>query len=111
MPTQPVDIFWYLPTQGDERYLGTWGSGYGRRQPTFAYLQQVTQAVDSLGFDGMLLGTGTKLDPLIVATALIPLTRQLTFMIAARPSIMTPALWARMTATSLPFYLVFSFFL
>ena len=33
-----MDIFWYLPTQGDERYLGT---ARGRRQPTFDYLRQV----------------------------------------------------------------------
>ncbi|MBC8139813.1 MAG: FMNH2-dependent alkanesulfonate monooxygenase [Armatimonadetes bacterium] len=94
--TKPVDVFWYLPTQGDERYLGT---EEGRRKPTFAYLKQITQAVDSLGFGGMLLGTGTKLDPLTVATALIGATERLKFLVAARPSIMTPALWARMTAS------------
>jgi alkanesulfonate monooxygenase len=91
-----VDVFWYLPTQGDERYLGT---EVGKRKPTFAYLKQVTQAVDSLGYGGMLLGTGTKLDPLIVATSLISATERLKFLVAARPSIMTPALWARMTAS------------
>ncbi|MBC8137265.1 MAG: FMNH2-dependent alkanesulfonate monooxygenase [Fibrella sp.] len=91
-----MDVFWYLPTQGDERFLG---SEIGRRKPTFAYLTQITQAVDALGYGGMLLGTGTKLDPLTVATALIPLTERLKFLVAARPSIMTPALWARMTAS------------
>lgn len=91
-----VDVYWYLPTQGDERYLGT---DRGKRKPTYEYLQQITQAVDTLGYGGMLLGTGTKLDPLTVATSLIPLTKQLKFLVAARPSIMTPALWARMTAS------------
>jgi alkanesulfonate monooxygenase len=91
-----MDVFWYLPTQGDERYLGT---QHSRRKPTYPYLQQVTQAVDQLGYDGMLLGTGNRLDPLIVATSLIPLTQRLKFLVAARPSIMTPALWARMTAS------------
>ncbi|MDX1933498.1 MAG: FMNH2-dependent alkanesulfonate monooxygenase [Capsulimonadales bacterium] len=91
-----LDVFWYLPTQGDERYLGT---SHGLRKPTPAYLQQITQAVDSLGYGGMLLGTGTKLDPLIVATSLIHVTKRLKFLVAARPSIMTPALWARMAAS------------
>ena len=39
-----LDIFWYLPTQGDERYLGT---TRGQREPTFGYLTQVAQAVDN----------------------------------------------------------------
>lgn len=91
-----MHVFWYLPTQGDERYLGT---SIGQRKPTFGYLKQVTQAVDELGYGGMLLGTGTKLDAWLVATSLIPLTRQLKFLVAVRPSIMTPALSARMAAT------------
>jgi alkanesulfonate monooxygenase len=91
-----MEIFWYLPTQGDERYLGT---VQGRRAPTFPYLSQVAQAVDHLGFEGMLLGTGTKLDPFTVATALVPLTRRVKFLIATRPSILTPALAARITAS------------
>lgn len=91
-----LDIFWYLPTQGDEHYLGI---NQRRRKPTFEYLQQVAQAVDGLGYGGMLIGTGTKLDPWIVAAALIPVTRRLKFLIADRPSIKTPALAARMAAT------------
>ena len=91
-----MEIFWYLPTQGDERYLGT---SHGRRRPTFDYLKQVRQAVDHLGFEGMLLGTGTKLDPFTVATALAPLTQRVKFLVATRPSIMTPALAARITAS------------
>lgn len=91
-----LDIFWYLPTQGDERFLGV---DRGRRRPTFAYLQQIAQAADGLGFGGILIGTGTKLDPWIVASALIPTTRRLKFLIADRPSIKTPALAARMAAT------------
>jgi len=90
------DIFWYLPTQGDERYLGT---PFRRRLPTVEYLQQIAQAVDHLGFDGMLLGTGTKFDPFAVAATLLPATRRLKFLIATRPSILTPALAARLTAS------------
>jgi alkanesulfonate monooxygenase len=91
-----IDIFWYLPTQGDERYLG---AATGRREPTFGYLKQVAQAVDDLGYGGMLLGTGVKQDAWIVAASLIPVTRNLKFLVAVRPSIMTPALSARMAAT------------
>ena len=91
-----MEIFWYLPTQGDERYLA---APVGRREPDFAYLRQIAQAVDYLGYGGMLLGTGTKQDPWIVAAALITATERLKFLIAARPSIVSPTLAARMTAT------------
>ncbi|BDI30255.1 alkanesulfonate monooxygenase [Capsulimonas corticalis] len=91
-----MHVFWYLPTQGDERYLG---STIGQRQPTHKYLTQIAQAVDNLGYEGMLLGTGLKQDPWIVATSLITATEKLKFLVAHRPSILPPALAARMAAT------------
>lgn len=91
-----LDVFWYLPTQGDERYLGT---SVGRREPTFGYLTQVAQAVDNLGYGGMLIGTSNRQDTWIVATSLIPLTKQLKFLVAVRPTLMTPAVSARMATT------------
>jgi alkanesulfonate monooxygenase len=91
-----LDVFWYLPTQGDERYLGT---EIGRREPDFGYLSQVAQAVDNLGYGGMLIGTSNRQDPWIVASALIPITKQLKFLIAVRPTHMVPAVSARMAAT------------
>jgi alkanesulfonate monooxygenase len=47
----------------------------------------------------MLLGTGVKQDPWIIATSLIEATQRLKFLIAHRPSILPPALSARMAAT------------
>ncbi|MFW9259043.1 hypothetical protein A4S05_32925 [Nostoc sp. KVJ20] len=37
-----MEVFWYLPTQGDERYLGT---TIGRRPATYPYMQQIAQAL------------------------------------------------------------------
>lgn len=91
-----MHIFWYLPTQGDERYIS---SSVGQREPTFDYLKQITQAVDQLGYEGMLLGTGLKQDPWIIATALISATKRLKFLVAHRPSIYPPSLAARQAAT------------
>jgi alkanesulfonate monooxygenase len=91
-----MEIFWYLPTQGDERYLGT---TIGRRQANYPYMQQIAQAVDRLGFGGMLIGTGQKQDTWIVAASLIPVTQRLRFLVAFRPAIMSPSLSVRMAAT------------
>ncbi|MEH1911259.1 MAG: FMNH2-dependent alkanesulfonate monooxygenase [Nostoc sp.] len=91
-----MEVFWYLPTQGDERYLGTI---IGRRAATYPYMQQIAQAVDKLGYGGMLIGTGQKQDTWIVATSLISVTERLRFLVAFRPAIMSPSLAVRMAAT------------
>ena len=44
-----LDIFWFLPTSGDTRYLGKSNSG---RTATNEYLQQIAVAADNLGYDG-----------------------------------------------------------
>ena len=92
-----TDILWFLPTHGDGRYLGT---TQGARQVDFAYLRQVAQAADSLGYFGVLIPTGRSCeDSWIVAAALAPTTERLRFLAAVRPGLQTPAVAARMTAT------------
>ena len=90
-------MFWFIPTHGDSRYLGTTKGG---RAATFDYFKQVAIAADSLGYEGVLLPTGRSCeDSWILASALIDVTRQLKFLIALRPGLMQPAQTARMAAT------------
>src|SRR6202161_1922611 len=92
-----MDVFWFLPTHGDGRYLGT---NEGARRVDFAYLQQVAVAADSLGYGGVLLPTGRSCeDAWVVASSLIGVTRSLCFLVAIRPGITSPGLSARMAAT------------
>ena len=92
-----MEIFWFLPTHGDGRYLG---SSHGARAVSHAYLTQVAQAADDLGFAGVLLPTGRSCeDAWAVASSLIPLTKQLRFLVAIRPGIISPTAAARMAAT------------
>ncbi|AZU56183.1 alkanesulfonate monooxygenase, FMNH(2)-dependent [Ralstonia pseudosolanacearum] len=92
-----MQVFWFLPTHGDSRYLGT---AEGARQVDHAYLQQVAVAADTLGYEGVLIPTGRSCeDPWIVAASLIPATRRLRFLVAVRPGLMAPTLAARMAAT------------
>ncbi|MDY3198377.1 MAG: alkanesulfonate monooxygenase, partial [Pseudomonadaceae bacterium] len=44
-----LNIFWFLPTHGDSRYLGT---TKGARAVDHSYLQQIAQAADKLGYGG-----------------------------------------------------------
>ncbi len=50
-----LNIFWFLPTHGDGRYLGT---EEGARPVDYGYLQQIAQTADRLGFTGVLIPTG-----------------------------------------------------
>src|SRR6516164_3407711 len=92
-----MKLFWFIPTHGDGRYLGT---SYGGRPLDFSYLKQIACAVDNLGFYGALLPTGRSCeDAWITAASLIPETRRMRFLVAIRPGSISPSLAARMTAT------------
>ena len=92
-----MKIFWFIPTHGDSRYLGT---SKGARQVDHAYMKQIAVAVDHLGYEGVLIPTGRSCeDPWITAASLIDATKNLKFLVALRPGVTTPALAARMAAT------------
>lgn len=92
-----ANILWFLPTHGDGRYRG---SSIGARPVELAYLRQIAQAADDLGYFGVLLPTGrTCEDSWLVASALAPLTERLRYLVAVRPGLLSPTLAARMTAT------------
>ena len=94
---EKAKVFWFVPTHGDGRYLGT---TVGGRQVDFNYLRQVAQAADALGYYGVLLPTGKSCeDSWVVASALAPQTEKLRFLVAVRPGLQSPAVAARMTAT------------
>jgi alkanesulfonate monooxygenase len=68
-----LNIFWFIPTHGDSRYLGT---SKGARAVDADYLQQVAVAADTLGYDGVLLPTGRSCeDAWVVASSLINATK------------------------------------
>jgi len=92
-----LNIFWFLPTHGDGKYMGT---AEGARAVDHGYLTQIAQAADRLGFGGVLIPTGRSCeDSWLVAASLIPLTQQLKFLVALRPGIISPTVAARQAAT------------
>lgn len=92
-----ANILWFIPTHGDGRYLGT---STGGRDVNLAYMRQIAQAADELGYYGVLLPTGRSCeDSWIVASALAPATKRLRYLVAVRPGLQSPAVAARMTAT------------
>ncbi len=106
---------WFLPTTGDSRALVGGGhsvpSDLGRsggsidtagrfREPDLRYLAHVARTAEDLGFDAVLTPTGTPCeDAWVVASALIPETERLKFLVALRPGLVTPTLLAQMSST------------
>ncbi|RWL29998.1 MAG: alkanesulfonate monooxygenase, FMNH(2)-dependent, partial [Mesorhizobium sp.] len=94
--SSPLDFFWFIPTHGDGTYLGTEKQ---QRPPEFGYFKEIAQAVDRLGFPGVLLPTGQNCeDSWITATGLATLTERLKFLVALRPGVTLPTFAARQTA-------------
>ena len=92
-----MDVFWFIPTHGDSRYLGT---SLGAREAGYDYFRQVAVAADTLGYDGVLLPTGRSCeDAWVVASSLIGATSRLKFLVAIRPGVSSPQFSARMAAT------------
>ncbi|KFC09111.1 alkanesulfonate monooxygenase [Trabulsiella guamensis ATCC 49490] len=92
-----LNLFWFLPTHGDGHYLG---SDEGARPVDHGYLQQIAQAADRIGFTGVLIPTGRSCeDAWLVAASMIPVTQRLKFLVALRPSVISPTVAARQAAT------------
>ncbi len=92
-----LDIFWFLPTSGDTRYLGK--SDFGR-PATNDYMRQIAVTAESLGYDGLLIPTGSScLDPWVTAASLIPVTQRIKLLVALRTSVSGPTASARQAAT------------
>lgn len=91
------DLYWFLPTSGDSRYLGR--SKYGRLVDA-EYLTQVAVAADNLGYDGILIPTGAGCeDPWITAATIAASTQWLNLLVAVKPSLIRPTVAARMAAS------------
>src|SRR4029453_5678504 len=76
------------------------GTSRGSRPVDLEYLTQIAQAADTLGYGGVLLPTGRSCeDAWAVASAMLPLTRRLKFLVAIRPGIISPPAAARLSAT------------
>ncbi|ABC91210.1 alkanesulfonate monooxygenase protein [Rhizobium etli CFN 42] len=93
----PINFLWFIPTSGDGTYLG---SSDLNRAPEIGYLTQIAQAVDRLGYSGVLLPTGVACEEsFVTAAALAAKTEKLQFLVAIRPGTASPAYYARLATT------------
>jgi alkanesulfonate monooxygenase len=97
-----LSLYWFVPSHGDGPAISRrHGGGSVQRAPDLAYLGQVASAAEQLGFDGLLVPFGMFCeDPWLVAVALAQRTSRIKFMVAMRPSLLSPMLAAQMAATA-----------
>ncbi|TDD04509.1 LLM class flavin-dependent oxidoreductase [Saccharopolyspora terrae] len=101
----PITTHWFLPTHGDGRSVvdrpHTTPTGADTpRRPDIDYLAQVAQAVEHLGFTGMLTPTGSWCqDAWITTAALLARTKRIKFLVAFRPGSLSPTLAAQLAST------------
>ena len=101
-----VALHWFLPTNGDGRQLVGGGHGLGTgsagaiRPASIAYLTQVAQAAEQVGFTAALTPTGAWCEDAWLTTAmLVAHTERLKFLVAFRPGFLSPTLAAQQAAT------------
>lgn len=104
-----IAVHWFLPTGGDARKLVDDGASQANasrekrgtfRPATVDYLGEVASAADRLGYESVLTPTGSQCEDAWVTTAaLLPRTSRLKFMVAFRPSQLSPVLAAQMAAS------------
>jgi alkanesulfonate monooxygenase len=101
-----IDFHWFLPTNGDSRYIVGGGHGVsagrseGSRSATIPYLGQIARAAEQLGFAGALTPTGALCEDAWLTTAMLSQQSvHLKFLVAFRPGSVSPTLAAQMAAT------------
>ena len=88
-----LNFLWFFPTSGEVRFFG---SSEGQRRTDNRYLRVLAQALDSLGYYGALLPTGSFCeDAWVVSSSLVTYTERLRFLVALRPGSIVPAESAR----------------
>ncbi|MFB2552020.1 FMNH2-dependent alkanesulfonate monooxygenase [Ensifer soli] len=94
---KPLDFLWFIPSSGDGSYLG---SDDLSRPVDPGYFREIAQAVDRLGYSGVLIPTGAACEEsFILAANLAAVTEKLKFLVAIRPGTASPAYYARLAST------------
>lgn len=89
-----MNVLWYMCAP-DGAY--PW-KPEGSRTIDYGYYKQLAQAYDHLGFTGALFATGAH-DVWPLASALLPYTERMKFLLAFHPGLIAPTLLAKMAAT------------
>ncbi|GAA4673410.1 LLM class flavin-dependent oxidoreductase [Gordonia humi] len=101
-----LKLHWFLPTYGDSRLIVGGGHGLpagtagGDRDASIGYLSSIARAAEDFGFTAALTPAGAWCEDAWLTTAMVAQeTRDLGFLVAFRPGLISPTLAAQMAAT------------
>ncbi|MGN6218310.1 MAG: LLM class flavin-dependent oxidoreductase [Microbacterium sp.] len=106
---QRISLDWFLPLTGDSRTDLSLGSAtnndplhkpVAQRAATIPYLSQVARAAEYLGYEAVLIPTGSgNEESWTISAALSQHTRSLEYLVAVRPGLISPTIQAQLAST------------
>ncbi len=96
--TDPLDVLWFCQLASDGEFIGA----PAQRKPTLAYMSSLVETAAEMGFSSLLTATNfhAEHDAFTASTAVLAQTKGAGILIAVRPGMFHPAIFAKMAATA-----------
>jgi len=96
--THDLDLLWFCQLAGDGEFIGT----TAERRPTLPYLASLVETAGEMGFSSLLTATNfhAEHDAFTASVATLARTQGAGLLIAVRPGMFNPAIFAKMAATA-----------
>ncbi len=96
--TDALDVLWFCQLAADGEFIGA----PAQRKPTLAYLSSLVETADEMGFSSLLTATNfhAEHDAFTASVATLANTQGAGLLIAVRPGMFHPGVFAKMTATA-----------
>jgi alkanesulfonate monooxygenase len=97
-PAEPLDLLWFCQLAADGEFIGT----KPERRPTLAYIASLVETAAEMGFSSLLTATNfhAENEAWTASIATLARTQGAGLLIAVRPGMFHPALFAKMVATA-----------
>src|SRR6185312_10570636 len=97
-PLDPLDLLWFCQLAADGEFIGT----EPERRPTLAYISSIVETAAEMGFSSLLTATNyhAENEAWTASIATLARTRGAGLLVAVRPGMFHPAIFAKMVATA-----------
>ena len=94
----PLDLLWFCQLAADGEFIGT----EPERRPTLAYISSIVETAAEMGFSSLLTATNyhAENEAWTASIATLARTRGAGLLVAVRPGMFHPAIFAKMVATA-----------
>jgi alkanesulfonate monooxygenase len=97
-PSEPLDLLWFCQLAADGEFIGT----TPERKPTLAYISSLVETAAEMGFSSLLTATNfhAEHEAWTASIATLARTQGAGLLIAVRPGMFHPAMFAKMASTA-----------